>query len=187
MAIARAAAAREGANSKRSFSIGIPSRARRTAGAIRSASVNLPEPNCARARAKARRRCPARQRRARNRGTCWGRPGHRARGKCRARRRGRRFAIVDGDVLVAVGEMHHHEAAAADDCRPWARSPRAQTDRDGGIDRVAAALARTSRPISVACCLLARHHSVRRGRDLRRGGAGAPGWNGSAPRAVWRE
>ena len=66
--------------------------------------------------------------------------------------RGRRrcgLAIVDGDVLVALGEMDHHEAAAADiaGARIGHRQRKAGGDR--GIDRIAA-LRRMSAPIRAA-------------------------------------
>ena len=85
---------------------------------------------------------------------------------------GRRLAIVDGDVLVAVGEMHHHEAAAADVAGLGQGHREREADRDGRVDRVAAAREHVEADLGRPP-LLAHHHAVRRGRDLRRGDAGA--------------
>ena len=53
-------------------------------------------------------------------------------------RGGRGLAIVDRDRLVARGEMHQHEAAAADIAGLRMRHGEREADRDRGIDRVAA-------------------------------------------------
>ena len=55
--------------------------------------------------------------------------------RCRSRRG---LAIIDRDVLVAVGEMDHHEAAAADIAGAGIGDGQRKTGRDRGIDRVAA-------------------------------------------------
>ncbi len=98
-----------------------------------------------------------------------------------ARHRGRRgLAIVDGDRLVARRQMHQHEAAAADVAGLRMRHRERESDRNRGIDRVAAGFedidADTGREL-----LLARHHAVfgddrkkacRIGEDRRRRGRG---------------
>ena len=56
-----------------------------------------------------------------------------------ARGRGRRgLAIVDGDVLVALGRMDHHETAAADIAGARIGHGQRKTGGDRGIDRIAA-------------------------------------------------
>ena len=61
--------------------------------------------------------------------------------KVSLRGRGRRgLAVVDGDVALALGEMDHHEAAAADVAGARIGHRHGEADRDRGIDRVAAAL-----------------------------------------------
>jgi len=56
------------------------------------------------------------------------------------RGRGRRgLAVVDRDVLVTLGRVNHHEAAAADISRARIGHGHRESDRHRGIDRVAAA------------------------------------------------
>ena len=56
-----------------------------------------------------------------------------------ARGRGRRgLAIVDGDVLIALGRMDHHEAAAADIAGARIGDGQRKAGGDRGIDRIAA-------------------------------------------------
>ena len=57
-----------------------------------------------------------------------------------ARRIGRSgFAIIDGDVLRRMGEMHEHEAAAAEIAGAGKRHRQGEAGGDGRIDRIAAA------------------------------------------------
>ena len=56
------------------------------------------------------------------------------------RRGRRRLAIIDGDRLAALGEVHEHEAAAAEIARPRQGHGQGEADRHGRIDGVAAAL-----------------------------------------------
>ena len=63
-----------------------------------------------------------------------------SRNMSRARRGRRRLAIIDGDRLAALGEVHEHEAAAAEIARPRQRHGQGEADRHGRIDGVAAAL-----------------------------------------------
>ena len=88
------------------------------------------------------------------------------------RRRRCGFAVVDRYVLVAAGQVHHHEAAAADIAGLGQADRQREADRHRGIDRIAAALehveADPGRPL-----LLAHHHAVLRGGHLGSRGAGA--------------
>ena len=120
--------------------IGTPSRARRTAGAINCASVNLPEPY----------RLSASAQPGDGAGHADPEPG--IAGFFRiglavgpeeyvgCRRGGRRFAIVEGDSSLRRGEMDHHETAAADVPGLGQRHRKREPDRDRGIDGIAAAL-----------------------------------------------
>ena len=141
------------------------------AGAIRSASENLPEPYfCMRQRKPGDRA-----------GHADGKPG--VARLCRigialrveehGRRGGRRrgLAIVDGDVAVAVGEMDHHEAAAADIAGARIGDRERKADRHRGIDRVAAAVEDLDADAGGA--LLLRHHHAVVGEDAARP-AGSP-------------
>jgi len=52
----------------------------------------------------------------------------------------RGLAIVDRDILVAVGQMNHHEAAAAEIAGARIGHRHRETGGDGRVDRVAALL-----------------------------------------------
>ena len=80
-----------------------------------------------------------------------------------ARRRGRRgLAIVDGAIVGrSLREMDHHEAAAADIAGARIGHRQRETDRDRGIDRIAAALKNFNADAGGAL-LLRHHHAVAR-------------------------
>ena len=83
-------------------------------------------------------------------------------------RRGRRgLAIVDRGIVAGLGEMDHHEAAAADIAGARIGHRHREADRDRGIDRVAAAIENIDADAGGA--LLLRHHHAVVARDrLRR-------------------
>ena len=86
-----------------------------------------------------------------------------------SRRRG--LAIVDRDVLVALGGMDHHEAAAADiaGARIGHRQRKAGCDR--GIDRIAALPQDVGADLGREF-LLRHHHAVFGGNGANGGAAG---------------
>ena len=77
----------------------------------------------------------------------------------------RGLAIVDGDILVAVGEVDHHEAAAAEIAGARIGHRHGKAGGDRGIHRVAAA----RQHVAADPCrkLLLRHHHAVRGDDRR--------------------
>ena len=79
----------------------------------------------------------------------------------------RGLAIVDGGVAVALGEVDHHEAAAADIAGARIGDGERKADRDGRIDRVAAAVENLDADAGGAP-LLRHHHAVARKDGLRR-------------------
>ena len=79
------------------------------------------------------------------------------------------------NLLVALGEMDQHEAAAADVAGARIGHRHREADRDRGIDRVAAALEHLDADARRAR-LLRHHHAVARGdrRNARQFDAAAP-------------
>ncbi len=79
-------------------------------------------------------------------------------------RRRRGLAIVDRRIL-AVGEVNHHETAAADIAGARIADGERKTDRDRGIHRIAALLQDIDADMRRAC-LLRHHHAVMRNSPL---------------------
>ena len=73
-------------------------------------------------------------------------------------RRRRGLAIVDGGI-PAAGKVNHHEAAAADIAGARIADGERETDRDGGIHRIAALLQDVDADMRRAG-LLGHHHAV---------------------------
>ena len=77
-----------------------------------------------------------------------------------ARGCGRRaLTIVDGDIFVAVCQVNHHEAAAANISRARVGNGHGESGGDSGIDRVAAARQNVTAD-SGRDALLRNHHAV---------------------------
>ena len=85
-------------------------------------------------------------------------------------RRRRGLAIVDRSVL-AVGEVNHHEAAAADIAGARIARGKGKTDRDCGIHRIAALLQNIDADTRRAR-LLRHHHAVAGGNAFGTRGSG---------------
>jgi hypothetical protein len=75
------------------------------------------------------------------------------------------LAIVDAGA-GAVGEAHHHEAAATDVAGGRVRDSEREADRHGSVDRVAPLL-QDRDPHVAGCALGAAHRTVRADRDAR--------------------
>ena len=150
-----------------SSTISTPLPASVIAGAISSASDNLPEPyfSCASARPATVPGTPTDSAESRDffgsaspfasRNIVWR----------RGRRRG--FAIVDRGIFARLAEVDHHEAAAADIAGARISHRQRKADRNRRVDRVAAAIQNFNADTRGAL-LLRHHHAVAGGDRLRR-------------------
>ena len=90
---------------------------------------------------------------------------------CGVTRRG--LAIVDRDVLAAIGEMDHHEPAAADVARARISHGHREAGCDRGVDRVAALLQNVGADVGCDLLLCDNHamfgHGRMNGVERRRG------------------
>ena len=137
-ASAPAAGSHSGKVSAMSSASAKPSRASSIAGCSNSASVNLPEPyfSSASARPATVPGTPMPSAESRDFALSGLPSAPRKMSRVVARRRG--LAIIDRDVLVALGRMDHHEAAAADVSRARIGHGHRKTGGDRRIDRIAA-------------------------------------------------